>query len=97
MREAGDICLADVNQEQRRRVLIVSNARFNRTADRVLVAPEIASRADEVLFPWRVPVGDIVFAVDLLRSIPAERLLDRIDRAPHSAMRAVRLAVLNIT
>jgi mRNA-degrading endonuclease toxin of MazEF toxin-antitoxin module len=97
MIEAGDIYLADLNEEQRRLVLVVSNARFNRVADRALVAPEIAGGSDEVPFPWRVPIDDAVFAVDLLRSLPVTRLLDRRDRAPHAAMQTVRRAVLNIT
>ena len=41
MSEAGDIYLADLDEERRRRVLVVSNARFNRAAERVLVAPEL--------------------------------------------------------
>ena len=57
----------------------------------------IASEADEVLFPWRVLVGDAVFAVDLLRSLPVERLLDHVDHAPAAAMAIVRRALLDIT
>ncbi len=97
MIEAGDIHLADLNEERRRRVLIVSNARFNRSTGRVLVAPELSGEPPEVPFPWRVSVADAVFAVDLLRSIPVDRLLDRTDRAPHPTMLTVRRALLNIT
>ena len=97
MIEAGDIYLADLHEERRQRVLVVSNARFNRSADRVLVAPELWGEPDEVPFPWRVLLDDAVFAVDLLRSLPVDRLLDRTDRAPHATMMIVRCAVLNIT
>ena len=97
MIEAGDIYLADLNEERRRPLLVVSNARFNRSADRVLVAPEISGEPVEAPFPWRVSVDDAVFAVDLLRSIPAGRLLERTDRAPFATMLIVRRAVLNMT
>ncbi|MEL7207053.1 MAG: type II toxin-antitoxin system PemK/MazF family toxin [Actinomycetota bacterium] len=97
MTEAGDIHLADLNEERRRQVLVVSNHRFNLLSGRVLVAPEITGGPDEVPFPWRIAVADTVFAVDLLRSLPAGRLLDRTGRAPEAVMDAVRGAVLNIT
>ena len=41
--------------------------------------------------------ADAVYAVDLIRSLAADRLLDRIDRAPVAAMAEVRRALLNIT
>ena len=41
MTDAGDIHLADLNEECRRHVLVVSNRRFNRLSGRVLVAPEL--------------------------------------------------------
>ncbi|MGD9701980.1 MAG: type II toxin-antitoxin system PemK/MazF family toxin [Acidimicrobiia bacterium] len=97
MINAGDIHLADLNEERRRRVLVISNARFQRVSGRVLVAPEIIGEPDEVPFPWRVEVDDAVYAVDLVRSLPTERLLDRTDRAPSAAMAVVRRALLNIT
>lgn len=97
MTDAGDVHLADLNQERRRHVLVVSNRRFNRTSDRVLVAPEITSAPDGVEFPWRVEVDGTIFAVDLMRSLPAERLLERTNRASADAMRQVRRALLQIT
>ena len=97
MTDAGDIHLADLNEERRRRVLVISNSRFQRVSGRVLVAPEIMGEPDEVPFPWRVQVDDAVYAVDLVRSLPVVRLLARTDRAPSTAMAAVRRALLNIT
>lgn len=97
MIEAGDIHVADLNEERRRRVLVLSNSRFHRLCDRALVAPEIECEPDEVLFPWRVRIDDAVYAVDLMRSLPDDRLLERTDRAPAAAMVHVRRAVLNIT
>ena len=97
MIDAGDIHLADLNEERRRRVLVISNGRFQRVCGRVLVAPEVVGDPDEVPFPWRVQVDDAVYAVDLVRSLPVARLLDRTGRAPTAAMAVVRRALLNIT
>lgn len=97
MIQPGDIHLADLNEERRRQVLVVSNASFHRLADRVLVAPQLLTEPDEVPFPWRVTVEGAVFAVDFLRSVPVARLLERTGRAPYEAMVAVRRALANIT
>ena len=97
MISAGDIHFADLNEERRRRVLVISNSRFHRASGRALVAPEIIGEPAEVPFPWRVQVDDGVYAVDLARSVALDRLLDRTDRAPADAMAIVRRALLNIT
>lgn len=97
MIEAGDVHLADLNEEIRRRVLVVSVSRFHRLSDRAIVVPEVIGVGDEVSDPWRVTVGEAVFAVDLVRSIPAARLLDRVDRAPAPAMTEVRRALRSLT
>ncbi len=94
---AGDIHLADLNEERRRRVLVISNYRFHEVSGRVLVAPEIGGEPDDVPLPWRVQVDDVVYAVDLTRSLPLDRLLERTDRATAAAMTLVRRALLNIT
>jgi len=94
--DAGDIYLADLNEERRRHVLVVSNRRFTQLSGRVLAAPEIGE-PDEVPFPWRVEVDGSVYAVDLLRSMPEARLLERTGRAPAAAMRAVHRTMVNIT
>lgn len=96
MTEAGDIYLADLNEERRRRVLVVSNARFNRLAGRVIVAPEVTAEPDEVQFPWRIECDAEVFATDLLRSVPVERLLERVSRAPYAVMTRTRRAIAHI-
>ena len=97
MIHAGDIFLADLNEELRRRVLVISTERFHRASGRAIVAPEVVGEPDEVPFPWRVQVEDAVYAVDLVRTLPIDRLLDRTDRATAAAMSAVRGALLNIT
>jgi len=49
---AGDIYVADTRDQQRRRVLVISDTRFHRTTGRALVAPAIATiEADQS--PWR--------------------------------------------
>jgi mRNA-degrading endonuclease toxin of MazEF toxin-antitoxin module len=97
MIDAGDIYLADLHGERRRRVLVISNSRYNSISGRVLVAPEILGGPDDVPFPWRVPVADALYGVDLVRSLPAGRLLDRTDRASSESMVAVRRALCSIT
>jgi len=95
MIHAGDIHLADLRDERRWVVLVLSNDRFHRMSERVLVAPAIEVEGDEVLAPWNIIVEGDVFALDLLRSIPAARLLQRTGRASsvdlERAQRALRL------
>ncbi len=97
MIEAGDIHLADLHEGRRRHVLVISNRRFHTTSGRVIVAPELFGEPDEVPFPWRVQIDGMVFAVDLVRGLPAARLLRRTNRAPVAAMALVTRALLNIT
>lgn len=51
MTDAGNVHLADPNEERRRRVLVVSNPGPNEFSSRVLVDPAIAGDPDEVPFP----------------------------------------------
>ena len=89
MIEAGDIRLADLNEERRRRVVVLSNRRFHQIAGRAVVAPEVEGRPDAVPFPWRIEVEGAVYGVDLLRSIPVDRLLDRFaERQSETGVRA---------
>ncbi|MEI8239068.1 MAG: type II toxin-antitoxin system PemK/MazF family toxin [Actinomycetota bacterium] len=96
MIEQGDIWTADLHEDVRRLVLVVSVARFHQLSERVVVAPQLFSGPDEVPFPWRVEVDDAVFAVDLLRSIPVGLLLERVGRATPSAMQQVQRVTRNI-
>ena len=93
----GDLYIADLHHKLRHRVLVVSDTRFHALAGRALVAPEVMIEDGEVLAPWRVRVDAMTFAVDLLRSVPTTRLLERFDRAPAPAMNAVLRAIKNIT
>ncbi len=97
MSDAGDIHLADLNEERRRRVLVLSSRRFAQLSHRVLVAPEVLEAPDEVPFPWRIEVDGVVFAVDLLRSLSADRLIEHTGRAPADAVRRARQALHTVT
>lgn len=96
MIDTGDIYLADFGQEIRRR-LVVSNGRFTAASGRAMVPPQYLGLVEQVTVPWRVSIEGTVFAVDLLRSVATEHLLDRTDRAPAAAMAAVRRAITQIT
>jgi mRNA-degrading endonuclease toxin of MazEF toxin-antitoxin module len=95
--DVGDVHLADLNGERRRSVLVVSNSRFHGSADRALVAPEVTVEEFDVLSPWRIRSDGSVYAVDLLRSISVDRLLERTGRASAATMASVRRALLLIS
>ena len=95
--DIGDIYDADLNEERRRRVLVVSSARFNQLSGRAVVVPAEHGPPDDVLDPWRVPVESAVFAVDHVRSVPTARLLEQVDRAPIDAVNRIRRALRAIT
>lgn len=94
--EPGDIHLADLNEEQRRSVMVVSVGRFGRLADRVVVVPALPLDDDAPPFPWRVRCDDAVFAVDFLRALPRSWLLQRTGRATPDALAQVRRALRHI-
>jgi mRNA-degrading endonuclease toxin of MazEF toxin-antitoxin module len=91
--ETGEVHLADVNEERRRLVLVVSTSSFHQRSNRVLVAPQIMGAPEDVALPWRVQVDTTVFAIDRMRTVPIERLLERVDRAPSTTCAAIRRAV----
>lgn len=96
MIEQGDIYLADVGDEIRRRVLVLSDPRFTRESRRVIVAPEFVGPVQDTLAPWRVEVDGAVFGLDRIRSLPSSRLLERTDRAPLTAMVRAQRALRHI-
>ncbi len=93
----GDIHFADFHDELRRRVMVLSIDRFHRDSEQVIVAPEIFTTPEDDSLPWRIPAVDSVFAVDRVRSLHVDRLLDRVDRAPLRAVTAARRALRAIT
>ena len=96
MIEAGDIHLADLGQERRLPVLVVSSGRFIRLSGRAIVAPALPGEPETVPFPWRIEAEGHVFAIDLLRSIPVERLLDRTGRVTPVAAASVQRVLRHI-
>jgi mRNA-degrading endonuclease toxin of MazEF toxin-antitoxin module len=93
MPDAGDIYLADVNDEIRRKVLVISNGRFHELALRAFVLPMASPRP----YPWRIAHDDTVYAADLLQTIPTDRLLELQGRAPQSVVRRARQAIRHIS
>ncbi len=77
-------------------MLVVSNSRFTRLSGRVIVAPAVPGEPDEVPFPWRIEAEGHVFAIDLLRSIPADRLRKRVGRVTPSVAAAVERVTRHI-
>ncbi len=91
-RSAGDVYLAETRDEQRRRVLVLSDARFHQATGRAIVAPSIASVAGDES-PWR-PGGTGRFAVDCLTTLPLDRLLQGDGRVGAAALRLVQRALV---
>lgn len=103
MTDLGEVWLADLNEERRRAVMILSNRRFNQLSGRALVAPDVADpgRTDTPgttpQFPWRIEFEGHVFAVDHLGSLPTARLLERLGHAPSAAFHAATSALKLVT
>jgi len=93
---AGDVWLADRGDETRRRVFIVSDARFHRLADRAVVAP-LLDEMPGAPRPWHVPIGDRVIAANQLGTLATARLLELVERSDFETLRQVRRAVGEIT
>lgn len=93
---AGEIWLADRGDEKRRVVLIVSDDRFHRLAERAVIAP-VLDEVPAAPRPWHIRFGDQAVAVNQLGTTPVERLLERVDRTGFETLRQVRRAVGEIT
>jgi mRNA-degrading endonuclease toxin of MazEF toxin-antitoxin module len=90
MIESGDIHLADLHQQHRIPVLVMSAGKFTRLSGRAIVAPAVPGEPDNVPFPWRIEAEGHVFAIDLLRSIPTDRLLERVGRVTPAVAASVQ-------
>jgi mRNA-degrading endonuclease toxin of MazEF toxin-antitoxin module len=83
--------LADVGEDRRRRVLVVSGPRFGATAQRAVVVPEIGFDPDLPLSPWRVPFEETAaLAVDRLTTVPTDVLHHQVGQLPISETQQVR-------
>ncbi|MEM8746820.1 MAG: type II toxin-antitoxin system PemK/MazF family toxin [Actinomycetota bacterium] len=98
MIDAGTIHLADVGQETRRLVLVVSNQRFHRSSGRVFVCPRLTIEGDlDELFPWWIDSDEGVFALDQIASIPVSRLLEQRGALTRIGGARMRRAIAAIT
>ena len=88
---AGEIWLADRGDERRRHVFVISDDRFQRLAERAIVAPILEVRPDPA-GPWHIPLEERTIAVNLQTTLPLERLLERVGRAGSETLRQVRHA-----
>ena len=94
--DQGQIWLADLREDERRRVVVMSAEPFHRLADRVWVVPELVGGEHDDL-PWRLVIDDRVYAVDHLRSVPVSSLLERVGTVPAPELARARRALLAIT
>jgi mRNA-degrading endonuclease toxin of MazEF toxin-antitoxin module len=97
MTDAGDVYLADVGGGRRRRVLVLSAVRFHRQAGRAIIAPAVVAAATGPQPPWRIAVGPDLFALDMLRTIELDQLLESVGRADRTVSEAARRALRAIT
>lgn len=97
MTDIGDIYVADLRGEQRKRVAVVSTRRFSTLTGRALVAPEIPPEPAIGPNPWRMEYETTTFAIDFVRTIPVESLLERVDRLSGAAVESGRRALRHVT
>ena len=88
----GEIWLADAGQETRRHVLVVSDPRFHRLAERAVVAP-VMDGSSEDRRPWHVGLDrGQVAAGHQLATVPNDRLHERVAVADVEALLLTRRA-----
>lgn len=91
----GEVWIADLGEEIRRRVLVLSDARLHQIANRAVVAPMSTKVPDSA--PWFVDAGDDEYAnVHLIRSLPVARLLERARVIDHRAMVEIRSVLTHL-
>jgi mRNA-degrading endonuclease toxin of MazEF toxin-antitoxin module len=89
---AGEIWLADRGEETRRLVFVISDCRFQRLAERAVVAP-VLEQTPARLRPWHIVTGGKrIIAVNLAGTMPTERLLERVDVVAGDSLVRVRQA-----
>ena len=91
----GEVWVADLGDETRRRVLVLSDARLHQIAQRAIVAPMSTEAPNGA--PWFVDTGhDEHVNVHLIRSIPVARLLERARVIDHRAMIEIRSVLTHL-
>ena len=90
---AGEIWLADRGDAIRREVCVLSDARFHRLAERAVIA-SILDVAPGHPRPWHITLDDgRTLSVNLLGTLPTDRLLERLDVIPAHHLRRARVAL----
>ncbi len=77
--------------------MVLTSIRFHRLAGRAIVAPAVVVSAADPQPPWRIAVGSDLFALDALRTVDLEQLLESVGRADRQACTAARSALQAIT
>jgi mRNA-degrading endonuclease toxin of MazEF toxin-antitoxin module len=89
---AGEIWLADRGDERRRLVFVISDEKFQRLAERAVVAP-VLDEAPDRPSPWHVRLDGRSIAVNQLATVSVDRLLERVGNTSNETLRQVRHAV----
>jgi mRNA-degrading endonuclease toxin of MazEF toxin-antitoxin module len=89
----GEIWLADIGAETRRSVYVISDDRFHRLAQRVVVAPVLPAGTPGRTPPWWISHEGSAVALERLSSMPVDRLLERQGAVHHATVRDVHRAV----
>lgn len=90
---AGEIWVADRGDEIRRLVLVISDERFHRLAERAVVAP-VLERVPIPVRPWHILIAnDRAVAVNHVGTISIERLLERAELTSAETLRRARHAM----
>lgn len=92
---AGEIWLVDIGHETRRPVFVISDARFHRLADRVVIAP-VLDRGLDAPRPGTSEWETGPVAVNQMGATRVERLLERSGQADFDTIREGRRAVREI-
>jgi mRNA-degrading endonuclease toxin of MazEF toxin-antitoxin module len=93
---AGEIWLADRGDERRLLLYVISDSRFQRLAERAIVAP-VLDAMPAAPRPWHIAIDDRAIAVNQLGTTSIDRLLERVERGDLDTLRAVRSVVRQIT
>jgi mRNA-degrading endonuclease toxin of MazEF toxin-antitoxin module len=89
---AGEIWLADRGDETRRLVIVISDDRFHRLAERAVVAP-VLDHVPASPRPWHIILdGGRTVAVNQLGTMPTALLLDRVGSVAGEPLRQARRA-----
>lgn len=97
MISAGDVVVVDSRREQRRRAVVLSNARFHRLDERAMIVPEYLGPVPDQRPPWLVAVTDGLFAVNASLTVDQSYILETTGRSTAAELERVRRALWLIT